>query len=528
MSKRAIYVIIPLAIIIILVLLIVVASGSKDKDEGDKKETVKAPAATQAVAGGGEAESGAQTPTQGQESQADTSSAPAGAPRVIAWEQSAGGGRLVAYEGGAMPQELHAFAGGNVSDVKRCGHDYRQPNGVLMYVGGARGDLVYYPLDGSDAVVVGQTARLTCAGPDTVRMFGDGNQVAYIRFDGSTRSFRAGNAVIYDRAQGKEVITLDYTAAIEKAGSSLLLVRMFPNGEGNADEASLDLWSNGSRTTLAEFKPLQPPDEEEAECIFTSGTVAQTQQVAYVAFGERCDKGGSRWRVVAVPLAGGGSTEIMAGAAGGDFYADNFSVQVFAAQDNSGVLMAVPSGMERHVVRLFWLAPDGTVSPVADYALADRLGDAALEGQQMQVSPDGRWLAYVELTLAKEQTLKLIDLATIGGSAVELVDLGPNETVNDYRWGAGGRLFFVTGNNESGALRVVVPGSDPQLVLRGRFSSVEPDAAGQYVAVAEWVKDPEKPDRWLSEAALVDLTGNRIALSAGNQPDVQFWVLGVE
>ncbi len=526
MSKRAIYVIIPLVIILILVLLIVVAS--KDKDEGDKKETVQATATAQPVAGGGEAES--ETEAQAQESQEDTtageSSAPAGVPRVIVWEQGAGGGRLVAYEGGAMPQELRAFAGGNVSDVKRCGHDYRQPNGVLMYAGGARGDLVYYPLDGSDDGVIGQTARLTCAGPDTVRVVGD--VVAYIRFDDTARSFRAGNAVIYDRAQGKEVITLDYTAALEKAGNSLLLVRMFPNGEGNADEASLDMWVDGSRTTLAEFKPLQPTDEVEAKCMFISGTVAQVQQVAYVAFGERCDKGGSRVRVVAVPLAGGGSTEMMAGQASGDFYPDNFSVRVLAAQDNSGVLMAVPSGMERHVVRLFWLAPDGTVSPVADYALSDRLGDAALEGQQMQVSPDGRWLAYVELTLAKEQTLKLIDLASSGGSAVELVDLGPNELVVDYRWGAGGRLFFVTGNNESGALRVVVPGSDPQLVLRGRFSSVEPDAAGQYVAVAEWVKDPEKPDRWLSEAALVDLTGNRIALAAGGQPDVQFWVLGVE
>lgn len=488
MSKRFL-----LSVLMILV-LVLAACGGDDKDKKDK-ENETAPSAPDA------------------QSNADAQPAAKG-PVVLAWHSSTNGGRLLALQENALPLERFTAPAGSTR-VQPCSHRYRLPGGVLLYAGGESGDLVYYPLDGSESVTIGQTARLTCAGPDTLQIFPDSNQLAYLRMERSAvrGNFLSGMLIVYDLAQRTEQPPLDSTEAFGISGDTMLVLRFYPDGKGNATEVDLDRWTESGPQTITTLTPVPPENKPDTECAFISGAVALQKDNAYVLLGQSCEQVGSRWRLIRVALDGGSQTEIASGEPGGSFYPDNFSLQLFMSLDGAGALVAAPSGLERHIVRLDWVnLGDGTITPVAEFAVADRLGLVEVEGRHLLRSPDGRWLAFEPVNRSQDSGLRLLDLATPGGSGQILVEPAPKEGILDYRWTADGRLYYIAGSAESNSLWLVTPGAEPARVTRGRFIALVPDTAGERLAVAEWIPDPNNADKSLAQLALLDAAGNRVPL----------------
>jgi hypothetical protein len=318
------------------------------------------------------------------------------------------------------------------------------------------------------------------------------------------------------------VAVIDHTAAFIAEGEGLQLLRLYPDGAGNITEADLDRWTGGANTqNLITFTPTVP------ECVFVSGALARNQNTAWVLFGEACQPGGNRWRLVRVALENGTGTEVASGPAGGSFFADTFTAQVFPATDGSAALVAAPSGLDRHNVTLFWVMPDGTTRPVAEFALADRLGDANVEARHLRRSPDGQWIAAVLVTRAGQPSVRLIDLASPGSPGQDVLEAGAHDQIIDLRWGPGGRLVVIAGSATSNTLFVIAPGAEPTRIARGRFTSLEPDEGGQWIGVTGWVPNPEDSSTAISQAALIDLNGTILPLRQGRSGDEAFEILGV-
>ncbi len=460
--------------------------------------------------------------------------APSGeGPRVLAWADTGSGSRLVSLQNGQMPQDLFVFPGGTTGRIQRCSHHYRVANdqGVILYIGGDRGDLVYYPFDGSAPITIGQTGRLTCAGPDTMQIFPDGKTIAYIEFTNSslTAPYRSGNLILYSLETQTRLNTIDFAVDFEQAGDQMLVLRFYPDGEGRATEADLDVVTSSGTRTAAVLNPAKPDNEPDAECFYVSGAIARAGDKAFALLGQTCDPGGSTWRLMSVLLGeGGGVSDIAHQEAGGGFYNEEFSTQVFASTDGSAALIAVPSGLERHIVRLIWVRTDGTTNQVADYSIADRVGDPYLEGRHLLISPEGNWLAYIEVTPNGEQSLKLIDLSWPFQDAQPVMALNTNERFEDMRWGPGGRLFTISGSPSSNAAYVIIPGMSPVRLARGQFTSLEPDTRGQVVAIAGWIKHPENTALSFEQASLMDMQGNLISLWQGTANGDEVSIVGVE
>lgn len=454
-------------------------------------------------------------------------------PRVLAWADTESGSRLIALQNGQMPQELYVFPGITTGRIQRCSHHYRVggDQGVILFIGQDRGDLVYYPFDGSAPITIGQTGRLTCAGPDTLQVFPDGKTIAYIEFtNGSlTAPYRSGNLILYSMEQQTRLSALDFTVDFEISGDDLLALRFYPDGEGRATEADLDIVSSGGARTAAILNPTIPDDDPDTECFFASGSIARAGNNVFVLLGQTCNPGGSTWSLLNVSLDDEGSiNEIAHQEAGGGFYNEEFSTQVFASTDGSAALVAVPSGLERHIVRLIWVRTDGTTNQVADFSIADRLGDPYLEGRHLLISPESNWLAYIEVTPDGVQSLKLIDLSWPFQDSQPVMGLNKNERFEDMRWGPGGRLFTISGGVASNAVYVTIPGMSPVRLARGQFTSLEPDTDGQVIAVAGWIKHPENTAISFEQASLMDMEGNLINLWQGTANGDEVSIVGVE
>jgi hypothetical protein len=494
-------------VIVVLLVVIIVLSGGGDNDDQETGGPSDNANTSAGSSGGGNA-SGA-------------------APRVIAWENRQAGGRLLLLQTENKPKALFTAQGN--THVQRCGHFYTLPDqhALIVFAGGEQGDLVVHPLNGGDPTVIGQTARLTCAGPDELQVVG--NRITYLKYDTNTpRGFRVGNLVIYNLANQQETVALDQAAAFEMVGGDAIALRFYTGGGGSATEADVDRWGDGNIQNIGTLTPQKPADRPEAACVFVSGDLVRIQSDIWVLLGESCDPGGSHWRLARVPMKGGSLTEIASGPVGGGFYPDNFSAQIFPAVDGSAALVAVPSGLERHIVQLIWVTKDGTQTPVIEFALADRVGLPTVEGRHLQLSPDKEWLAVVPVTRNGAQSLRLIDLSRPGSEGQELVQPGGNEQIFDYRWGPGGRLYYIAGTANNNALYVAVPGSEATRITRGQFSALEPDADGRWIAVAEWVPDPKNAAKQRGSISLINLNGDRTLVWRGREADTEILPLGVE
>jgi len=456
--------------------------------------------------------------------------------RVIVWESTPkDNGQVEVLTPAGVDNVLVDFPAGDQGNwAERCGQDYwaAKGQGAAIFAGAAQGSIAIYPLAGGDPISLGTANRMACAGPATFQFSPKGQRVGYINYatDAVDRSFPYGNIVFYDAATGTQQATFDWGTAFTLYDDGALMLRMYPDGKGNATEADLDWWDGSAKQTLVTLEPVYPPDKKKVECGFTSGSVARVGNSAYVLTGQKCATGASNWRLVSVPMNGGAATEIAFGQPGGGFFSESFTTELFPTKDGKGFLVAVPSGLARNTVRLQWVTPDGQVTPILEgqHILADRFGERLSEGRHMMLSADGSTLAFVTVTGSGYQSLWLLDLSTPGGTPVLIQEQGANERIFQYIWSPTNVLYYIGGSIESNSLSSVTPGGSPKRIERGRFFQLAVSYDGHKVAVAEWYANPESIGDDLFKLDAFDSSGKSFVVKQGDKTHNQMIPLAVQ
>lgn len=447
--------------------------------------------------------------------------------RVLTWEYIADreDGQLEMLTSAGEVDVLLNFPSGVFDRVaKRCGPDYWVAGGqsVAVFTGAAEGEIALYPMAGGERVSLGETHRMACSGPATFQVTPDGQRVAYIdyEYDVLDSLFPVGNLVVFDAMSGQPLSqAFDWATGFALYDDGMLMLRLFPDGKGNATEADLDWWDGTARRTLATLEPRYPPDSEDVECGITSGAVARIGDMAYVLAGQKCETGVNNWRVLSVPMAGGAVTEIAFDESIGGFFSGNFTTQIIPARDGSGFLITVPSGLTRNTVHFMWVTTDGTITPVMQghHVIVDRFGDRLAEGRHTQVSMDGSVLAFVSTTTNQEQTLWMLDLSTTGSQPVMVEEEGGGQRIFQYLWSANNRLYYAAGSIESSALHVATLGGAPQRIERGRFYRLAVSYNGDKIAASEWYANPDSIGDDLFRLTVLTTSGIVFTLKEGGK-----------
>jgi hypothetical protein len=452
--------------------------------------------------------------------------------RVLVWESTPKNDGQLEFltSAGASEVVVDLPAGLNGNLIKFCGHDYWAAGGkaVVLFAGYQQGDIRIYPLAGGTPITLGKpTLRMACAGPATFQLSPNSQRAGYIDYVYTVADelFPYGNLLLFDANTGGDPLaSFDWTVSFALYDDGALMLRFYPDGKGNATEADLDWWDGSARRTLVTLQPVYPPDKPDVQCTLKAASIVRVGDTAYVLTGQSCDVGGSRWRLVSVPMAGGAATEIASGEPGGGFFSEHFTLNLIPSKDGKGFLVTVPSGLERNTVRLMWVTMDGSITEMLSdrhvrvdrYVATGTANDAELnESRQMLVSPDGSALAFLTVTGSNAQTLWLLDLSTPGTQPVMVQEQGISENVWHYIWSASNRLYYAAGTVETDSLYVVTPGGSPSRIERGRFFRIGTSYTGDKIAVAEWFANPNSLGDDLFQLKLYDTNGNNFILKQG-------------
>lgn len=460
--------------------------------------------------------------------------------RALVWESTpSDDGQLeVLTSAGAEEVLVDLPAGLNGNWVKTCGHNYWAAGGqaVALFTGGQQGDIRIYPLAGGTPVVLGgPTLRMACAGPATFQISPNSQRAGYISYPYTVADdlFPHGDLLLFDANTGAQLTTFDWVVSFALYDDGALMLRFYPDGKGNATEADLDWWDGSGKRTLVTLEPVFPPDKDkkDVECALKAASLVRIGDTAYVVAGQNCEPGGTTWRLVSVPMAGGAATQIAYETPDGGFFSEHFTLNLIPTKDGAGFLLTAPSGLERNTVRLMWVTMDGTITKLLDdpsqpgghkhvrvdrFVGTGRQTDAELsEGRHLLVSPDGSAVAFITVTGDNIQTLWTLDLSTPGGQPVMIQEQGANEFIWHYVWSASNRLYYAAGAVEAGSLSVVTPGGSPSRIERGRFFRVATSYTGDKVAAAEWFENPASIGDDLYQLKVYDTNGNSFILKKG-------------
>jgi hypothetical protein len=445
--------------------------------------------------------------------------------RVLVWESTPNDdGQVEVLTSAGVSEVLVDFQPGVFDNwAKRCSQDHWAAGGqgVVLYTGAAQGSIAVYPLAGGAPVSLGSVNRMTCAGPMSFQLSPNGERAGYINYpfdmDVNFYEFPTGNLIFVDAATGTQQATFDWATSFALYDDGALMLRLFPDGKGNATEADLDWWDGASRRTLTTLEPVFPADKPDVACGIKSASVARVGDTAYVLAGQWCETGASSWWLASVPMSGGSATQIVTAASAGGFFPESFSTQLIPTKDGTGFVVATPSGLARNTVFLAWVTLAGQVTPILKdtHVIADKFGERLSEGRHMMVSLDGNTLAFVSVTGNNEQSLWTLDLSTPGGAPVAVEEQGTNQRIFQFVWSASGRLYFISGSIESNSLKVATPGGDAQRIARGRFFQLAVTYLGDKIAAAEWFANPNSIGDDLFRLTLLDQSGNSVVLKEG-------------
>ncbi len=458
--------------------------------------------------------------------------------RVLVWEtiQTVNDGRLLALTAAGAEEELLNFGGGVFDrQVKHCGHDYWAAGGqgVALFTGPMQGEIAIYPTAGGAPIPLGSAHRMACAGPATFQFSPNGQRAAYINWDFYVldNEYPYGNLMIYDATNGTQSGSFDWTNSFNLYDDGVLMLRLYPDGEGYATEGDLDWWDGTTRRTLVTLKPVYPPDNENVDCGIRSSAVARIGDTAYVLMGQRCEQTNqNNWRFISVPMAGGAITEIVFDTPAGGFFNESFTTNLIPTKDGAGFLVTTPSGFNRNTVSLQWVTPEGAITPLLQdqHIIADRFGERLTESRYNLVSIDGSALAFVTTTANNEQSLYLLDLTTPGGTPVLVDKQGKDQRIFQYLWASNNTLFYAAGSIESSSLSMVRPGGAAQRLERGRFFRIGVSYAGDKIAGAEFLANPNRLGDDIYQLRVLNTSGISFVLRIGEETDNQFIPLVIQ
>jgi hypothetical protein len=457
--------------------------------------------------------------------------------QMLVWEHTSDDdGQLQAMTTAGEEEVLVDFPPGLYDNrAMRCGQDFWSAGGqgATLFAGAAEGQLAIYPMDGSEAIILGEEVhRMACAGPETFQFSPNGQYAGYIDYVYQVvdEKYPHGDLTLVEAATGNQLAAFDWTTAFKLYDDGALMFRLFPDGKGNASEADVDWWDGSGRKTLVTLEPIYPEDNREIECGFVSGSVARVGDMAYILAGQRCEVGGTAWRLISVPMDGGEATDVAGGQTRGGYFPGQFPELLIPAKDNNGFLVSTPSGLDRSSATFQWVTMDGSTTPLLEglHVKGDRFGNRLDEGRNMYISPNGNTLAFVTETGSGQQSLWMLDLSAPGAEPVLIEEEGPNQRIFQYMWAANNTLYYAAGAIESSSLHMVMPGGSPQRLQRGRFFRLAVSYTGDKVAAAEWFANPDSIGDDLFKLTVMDMDGQSMTVEEGTKDYNQLIPLAIQ
>jgi len=356
---------------------------------------------------------------------------------------------------------------------------------VTLFTGieskGAQG--IYNP-DGTLVQALDDNSGLACSLTGGIQVSPNQSRLGVVQYgpDAAGKTFLLGKLSIRDLGAAKEVAKFDSVTAYQLQDDGVLYLQFFTNDKGEANQADL-MWWDGSKS-----RPVQREIASLQDCQFTSGRVLHLGDKAYSLFGEKCKNKGTSWRLMRTDFAGGNSTNIASGQAGGDYFTKTGTNGIWALPDGSALLIAVPHGLSQEVgVLLRVNLSDNSVSTVIGSVVLDL--HPQNPPRRFVFSPAGDRLAVVTRDGNGGEALYVLNLANLGNAS----DLTPlaggkrSDRVGALAWTAdGGRLYYVISGDLNGLYYQTFSGaSERNLVVRGMFQGLAITENGAMAAVAE-------------------------------------------
>ncbi len=394
--------------------------------------------------------------------------------------------------------------------VLPCGDTPTSPGGnlFLFYAGLEEGSL--YAMRGSEAPQMLDTVRAyVCLGNNTLRFSPDGARLAYIDFDAPTESdeFAEGTLRILDTAALAQATLRDSdvqnTVAFDLNNDRAAFIRFFTNNDGEATEASVNIWDGAS---VMEVTTLRP--ESENNCRFTSASIIILPDGRLLSImGHRCRSGsdtGTYWKFFVIDPATRTTEETLSEAQPGQFSPLARTNNIYLSPDGARAYFTIPDAVTLNTVSMRQvnlgdmsiseLLPRSIVMP-RDTTRPYEWTDSAFPTQ----SRDGRWLALTVSTPDGDSYVEIIDFNTASAPPYELSAGDRGATVGMLAFTADNRrLLYVVGGSggaDNSLFAFDLEGGSEFRVSRGRFGDgvVSPD--GSQVAIMEWqtVDDPQEP-----------------------------------
>ncbi len=247
-------------------------------------------------------------------------------------------------------------------DGRRFAFFAHQPNA------GIDGGMLYQMTDFGAPVAVASINRVACA----LSGFGyspDSNMMAYINYQEVTEQseFITGTLTVREVDELTERGKIERVTSFAWYGSELLALQLFTNADGQADEAVVTLWNNGTARELTSVLAAQ-------NCRFTGGQVngAGTDRLVMV-LGERCrgGDGRTRWQFYIVDRASGSATLALTNPQDGGSFTNTQTYNIVALEDGATALFTAADGVARETAAVYTVDLN---NPTAATPLISRAG----------------------------------------------------------------------------------------------------------------------------------------------------------
>ncbi|MEM6526840.1 MAG: hypothetical protein AAF653_01020, partial [Chloroflexota bacterium] len=404
-------------------------------------------------------------------------------------------GRIALIDmGGALSPLMELPEG--TSTVMPCGEAAQSPDGrfFAFYAGRDAGSL--YLMDGlQPPQAVDEVQRAACMGNGTFAFSPDSTRLAYIDYAAaaSGNDFAAGTLKIADAASTTTLFEAERVTAFDVRDERVGYVSFFTDDDGDADEAVITIWDGDTASELAVLRPDEP-------CAFVSSSVAVlAQDVLSVVLGQQCSRTGQgSWQLYRVDVAAGTAELRDEDDIVGNFQTFGRTNVQFAAPDGSAFAFTAPDGVVANTAGLF--AVD--TSDFAPRQIIDRQivmpANTVPANATPHLSPDGRWLAFVQTSPGFENTLVIYDLSDLTQRPTEFSAGSPGDTISALAFTSDSRqLLAVAGGDETAnnaIVRFEPGGGEPVVVVRGHYSN-HMVAGKDVIAVGDWqfLEDDNEP-----------------------------------
>jgi hypothetical protein len=386
------------------------------------------------------------------------------------------------------------------SRVGLCGDQAYSPDGTMaaLYIGQDNGTL--YLMKGANAPVeVGQVSGLACLGGGTFQYSPDSNRLGYIAYEpGAAQSeFADGFLHIVNTGNLSEEMTAENVVAFDITNEGVAYISFFTNDKNEADEAAITWWSGTSKLEVATLQP------NGAGCKFTSGQIAVGADGKYVAvLGHRCTTGDTRtaWQLYSIDPSERSATLAASDYQAGAFAAFARTNNIYLSPDGRNAYFTIADGITAHTVGFKMVGlTDMSISDVVERQAVMATYNGTPNASP-QVSPDGRWLAFVVTSPNNTNTLTVMNLADSSVAPITLSAGSSGDTISSIAFTPdSSRLLLVAGGSNTANNSLVAvdlaTGNDFR-VSRGRFGrglTISPDSS--QVALLDWTvpEDPREP-----------------------------------